>query len=589
MNETAIVDELTALVRAVAMDPDLQVVVGPKGSGWFITPSLGRVSVDADDLVHQHPDDLRGLACHEAAHAAVTRYLSLVPPAMLAEPGMAALLNALEDCRIETWIMHRLPGARAWVQQYNDRLFPADGAGLADKPYFVQFCCGAIHDWWHGALPETLAPAVVEALTQTAEARQQVIALQPPADPHVSLDAAMAYRGSRAESAFSVRDRFSPPDGFERLVRLSAFTAWGVVWREVLPAYRSLLRLDLAHQRDVKQAEADWMRACRAATVAGGPGRATRRVLVPLPSGAAHPGAPLPASPSPSTHMSTLSAASRAAMERVVNAPPASLYERALREVAHLTDPLVAELERLLRPTSYPRWLPGYPSGSRVDLRVAMQLNVAPDAHRRLWQRKTLPSKRDPAFYLLLDLSGSMREAPIEHGFRGLVLLAEVLTRLGVPFAAHGFQDQVIRFKRFDEPLDAAMRAKLGEMPAEVYGNRPGGHNQPGDNWDGPSLRAARDELLAWPGRDRVLLVVSDGQPTGPHDAERALHQAVAAARDAVHVIGIGLGPGTEHVTRYYPEHIANVPLDQFPAALAGVITRLLGAPTHPSPHRGRP
>ncbi len=254
MTETEIVEELTALVRAVAMDPDLQVVVGPPGSGWFITPSIGRISVDRGDLATQHPDDLRGLACHEAAHAAVTRYLSLVPTETLAEPGMAALLNALEDCRIETWMMQRLPGANAWIQQYNDRLFPIDDPSLGDKPYFVQFCCGAIHQWWHDALPVGLAPEVVAALAETEPARRAVNQLQPPSDPDVPLDEALAYRGSRAESAFAPRDRFSPPDGFERIVRLTAFKAWGLIWRDVLPAYRALLRADHAHERAIKQA-----------------------------------------------------------------------------------------------------------------------------------------------------------------------------------------------------------------------------------------------------------------------------------------------------------------------------------------------
>jgi hypothetical protein len=36
--------------------------------------------------------------------------------------------------------------------------------------------------------------------------------------------------------------------------------------------------------------------------------------------------------------------------------------------------------------------------------------------------------------------------------------------------------------------------------------------------------------------------------------------------------VGVGLGPGTGHVARYYPESLADVPLQGFPGALGRAI-----------------
>ena len=37
-------------------------------------------------------------------------------------------------------------------------------------------------------------------------------------------------------------------------------------------------------------------------------------------------------------------------------------------------------------------------------------------------------------------------------------------------------------------------------------------------------------------------------------------------------LIGVGIGPGTEHVGEFYPRSIASVPVERFAATLAGLI-----------------
>ena len=147
-----------------------------------------------------------------------------------------------------------------------------------------------------------------------------------------------------------------------------------------------------------------------------------------------------------------------------------------------------------------------------------------------------------------------------------------------VPFAVEGFQDARIAFKDLSVPLDATVRTLLGGMPEEVRGRRPGGRNRPQHNWDGPAVSGAAASLAAWPASHRLLVVVSDGRPTGPGDPERSLAEAVGAvlADGRVQLLAIGLGPGTEHVAEHYPSHLAAIALEDFPEALGRVLEREL-------------
>jgi hypothetical protein len=570
------VEALRALAAGVAVNRALEVATGPPGCGWCIDTHTGRIQVDPDDLEALPAEEIYGLTCHEAAHAALTRYPWLVPGAVLAEPGVRALLNALEDCRIESWLLQRLPGAAPWIHAYNSRLFPEDPfvermEEIDAPPLFWQFCVACLNEWWHGERPRALDSRVVAALERTVRHRRAVVAAIPAAAAEtLDVRQVQRYRASRIARVFAPVDGLVPPDGTEVAVRLAAAQAWSTIWSHILPVYRELVAEDapervaqaedalLAQLRDVS----GWAREVRLARPVRGSGRES-------------------------------SDPDEAARQAAIDPPVQDSWEDARRDVLPMVDTLVDDLLRILRPRALPRWVAGFSTGQRVDLRNAMQaqarfhrahrvpraLGRHCDPYRDLWERKTLPERADPRFLLLLDLSGSMRGDPIHWGFRGTVLLAEVLERLAVPYAVYGFQDRLLPFKPFAMPLDRA-RGALSQMPEEVTGSRPDGHNRPEHNWDGPVLAAAAATLMDDPCRTPVLIVVSDGEPSGPADAAGALHRAIAGLHPTIHLIGLGLGPGTQHVRRFYPNAVAEVPLEAFPTAIGHCIrTALLGSP----------
>src|SRR5262249_14712314 len=154
----------------------------------------------------------------------------------------------------------------------------------------------------------------------------------------------------------------------------------------------------------------------------------------------------------------------------------------------------------------------------------------------------------------------------------------EALHRLGIPFAINGFQDRLIRFAEFHDGLTERVRQAVGEMPLEVAGRRQGGNNTPGFNDDGPCLREAAEQLLSAAADDRILIVASDGMPAGRRSTDQDLRNVarLLAREPRLRLIGVGIGPDTDHVRDFYPNSRASVPLDRFAAVLAELLRSVL-------------
>jgi nitric oxide reductase activation protein len=256
----------------------------------------------------------------------------------------------------------------------------------------------------------------------------------------------------------------------------------------------------------------------------------------------------------------------------------ADTCDRAQLLVADQVDRLVRELEDLLLPRRRLGMRPGYPSGRRLDLRRAMAFESDARLYDRLWSRPTIPRRRDSAFLLLVDLSGSMRGEKTEAALAGTWLMAATLSRLEVPFAVIGFQDVLIPFCPFGVITEDQIRGALTGLPEEVSGTRLAGNNCPEFNDDAPCLLEAAEELLGQPVRQRVLIVVSDGLPEGRRSTRDELHTAVGELSGirGLRLVGIGLGPSTEHVRDYYPESVANVKPGRLAEEIGGVLRKAL-------------
>jgi len=215
-------------------------------------------------------------------------------------------------------------------------------------------------------------------------------------------------------------------------------------------------------------------------------------------------------------------------------------YDKAYEEVADIINSLYIRLKRFFLPERHPKWRKGYPTGSRLDLEKAMQAEADSRYLEKIWERKTIPHKFDYHFSILVDSSGSMKGEKIEETFKGVVVLAEVLEKLGIQSEISGFSEQSKIFKGWREKLNKESREKMAKI--KKWGG--------GGTATTEATQKAYQELLKNLGKDNFLITLTDGQPDNSESLKKELAKIIEEKK--VKLVGIGLGPDTEFVKNFY-------------------------------------
>jgi hypothetical protein len=513
----ALLEELAGLVRLAARRGDLVVREGQPRCDWSFDWQRGVITVNPRDLRSLAPDLCRGLALHEAAHAAVTVVQDIVDPLQLAR--LLPLLNVIEDIRIEVWMRSRFPGAAPWIRAYNDVLYGLARREALPRSRQAQFLRGVLERWWYGAATTGMRPEVTAALDECHEPIAAAVACQPPRD-----DDPAGVQAAQQAMWEIMRQRIVPV--WQRLVLLDRRDGLGELSERELQAFARHLG---CRSPAASGAGPIRRRLCRAARAAGA--RATRRTHDRLTT----PGDGKPGAGSPDSDSEAVGHAGN------------DTYLSAWKRIAGVSDRLGDELLRRLLPQQRLGWTSGHPSGTRLDLRQAARFDADPTLYQSLWSRPVLPKRRDPAVLLLVDRSGSMDNGErMERAFEGLVLLVEVCRRIGVPAAVWSFAESCREELGWDTPLDAATRQRLGNLPGSCNGM----------THMAPALDAVRLALAARRADPQLLFVLSDGGPDRPSDTRAAVQRLDAVG---VGTIGLGLGADTTGLADYFERAVTGI------------------------------
>ena len=204
------------------------------------------------------------------------------------------------------------------------------------------------------------------------------------------------------------------------------------------------------------------------------------------------------------------------------------------------------------RPTPMRRLL----DGDRLELPAVIAAVVArasgtpPDP--RIYRRLRFEPE-PPSLLLLLDLSESLNAAAhgasstlLELARSASVLLASTLESVSRDFAVHGFSSNgrhevgYFRFKDFGDPYDERAQSRLAGMRASLSTRL------------GTALRHAGHALSQRAARRRLLLVLSDGEPSDVdvHDANYltldAKHATLRNRQRGIRSFCLGLDPHAE-------------------------------------------
>lgn len=580
---------LAALATGLCNDAGISLQV--KGEKWSYDAWRRVITVSETSLETLGEDWCAGRLVNEVGHYWLTRH-DLFRVRFRSFPIARLLLDDLDDGRVNAWMATRYPGSEAWLARVHQTL---DAPPPKPLPLVIRFSreCSleAGRVWMPAPYP---IPAIVQlALRQTRDARRRYAEIAPSVriNQIETRDIRKVY--IQKVTPRLIRPLFIPTP-YESEVRLRALEALELAEDEIFPVADLLLEQDM-------QAAAEWM--------AENPRQAQQaqdgEPVQEIPWGQQPVGAE--AGPPPAELMrlaqeqleqfdqpesEEMGTGERLCQDNMHspfpqrpnnrqrrpggrgNSPldlkPLELsdYDQARLRMSPQIDALVDKLERVLRPRQRLGRRSGYPSGSRVDLRRLMSFEADPRGYNKLWMRSSLPERRRVAFSLLVDLSGSMSGEKVKTAFLGTVLMVETLVRMHIPFAVNGFQDDVIPFADFHDPFGTKVRDDLATIPSRASNG----------NDDGPCLLKVSEVLLDQPVDERFMIVVSDGMPSGSSATPvEDLKHAVSVLTDVavpLHLIGVGLGPNTEHVSDYYPDSRASVPIDRFADELGSLIAK---------------
>lgn len=173
-----------------------------------------------------------------------------------------------------------------------------------------------------------------------------------------------------------------------------------------------------------------------------------------------------------------------------------------------------------------------------VDAMISIRMGRQPDS--RITMRNVIKN-RDLAVTVLLDLSESTNETiagsdktVLDLTREAATLVCTAVSGIGDPFAVHGFASEgrhdvhYYRFKDFNQKFDHEAKARLDGMKGGLSTRM------------GAAMRHAGRHLLAQPERRKLLLLVTDGEPSDidERDPQHLRHDTKKAV-DELHSKGI--------------------------------------------------
>lgn len=194
----------------------------------------------------------------------------------------------------------------------------------------------------------------------------------------------------------------------------------------------------------------------------------------------------------------------------------------------------------------------GLKRGKLVNKRISSLYTQSESQEPRIFkQKRATKIQVDSAVYVLGDCSGSMDGVKYAMSSACQIAISELLQGLRIPhkmlqFTTSGYDRLHYVMKSFDEAT--VSRDKL--LSRYGYGNLTFGSNA-----DGEAVMESAQELMQRPEKNKILLVLSDGQPAFSGDDKRYLRDVVKVIEESkdIHLYGIGIMD--KSVEKYYKEN----------------------------------
>ena len=525
------VQNALSLASIAAQQGDLSVQFGPN---WCFNWRSRVIEIPEHDLLSKPWQHNAWIVLHEAAHVAITRYQWLVSTHQLQQPGLLLLLNALEDIRIERWLVERFPGTVPWQQiSYADAETRPCPPPARTNP--VNAFIEAAYLMGMGLpLPDGIHPKGLAAALTVRDAVERLGNTRPPTEVATSATLReMRHRVKPLSVIESVRLQTIIPESLlDEISLLSQLEAFRIVQKEILPTYRKLIH---SH------------------------GEATTEGQGSLALSHIHPTATAPQSlsihTSPPPPHNTSQPHHHAAYHDIV-----SLHHPHIEHTCNV----ILDNMRLNRSL---KQVVNQPHGDRVHMPSVLQFSADRRKHNTLWSRRIRPTTPDPAFLFVIDVSHSMQqENRAQHTMESMVILREACLRIKIPHAILTFASNPSLVVDWTDPDSSRCQDNILSIA-----NPSGGTNFL------DALHSAQTLITQRPEKDRHLWILTDGEVNSSHIAHcrTTLRQL---RRQNVRIHGLGFGAEARNLKTLIPSALLNVT----PETLKEIVRDfLLTASTH--------
>lgn len=215
-------------------------------------------------------------------------------------------------------------------------------------------------------------------------------------------------------------------------------------------------------------------------------------------------------------------------------------------------DKISKQVANLLKVKSQVRWQGGKRTGR---LRNRSLAKAASDPHYHTpFKRKVDNDTLDTAVLLLVDTSGSMSGSRYNLATESAVKFADVLSSVHIPFSVVGFT-QVFGGGATNEML-VHKDFKQQHNTDILYGSLKQGEDHFGNNDDGVALEWAHSYINAQKQKRKIIIVLSDGQPSCHQKAGSPAAYLKKVVHDVERDIDLfAIGIETRSVERFYTNY----------------------------------
>lgn len=279
-----------------------------------------------------------------------------------------------------------------------------------------------------------------------------------------------------------------------------------------------------------------------------------------------------------------LSAAKAGDQIKVIKNKDIATYDHIRSEINGYIRVLQRKIKDMFTLKTKSHYEAGHSSGKLISTKDLWKICNNTD---KVFMKRYKEQNSDYAITVLIDQSGSMGGGKIHEAQKSFILLAEILSDLKIPFELLGFstqgeayghsrgeircdeyrQDHTLHmiYKQFDERYSDEIKGRIGSI--HTYGN----------NWDGEAVMWAYKRLIVQKAKSKILIVLSDGQPSGDSSNRRNCSFTKSVVRSVQkRVKTIGIGYQSESPKQFYKNYVIVNEVKELPVVFCKLLYRVL-------------